>query len=73
MCQTRAVWSTEPEASLVPVQFHATEWTFQNPKKFTQSRHESKPDLPIKRRVKSRVYWVKPSFCDLDTLCYGDS
>lgn len=28
MCQTLAVQSTEPEASLVPVQFQATECTF---------------------------------------------
>lgn len=28
ICQIRAVWSTEPEASFVPMQFQATECTF---------------------------------------------
>jgi len=28
ICHIRAVWSTEPEASFVPMQFHATECTY---------------------------------------------
>lgn len=67
MSQIRAVWSTEPEASFVPVQFQATECTCQ---KTHQSNYVAEEKLNT--RVLDRN-GKKPSSCDLDTLCYGGS
>ena len=83
MCQSRAVWSTEPEASFVPVQFQATECTWKISFKSSipsssSSSSSSSLGLPQwKKKLQNRKLNIneerEPSSCDLDTLGYGGS
>lgn len=80
MFQTRAVWSTEPDASFVPVQFQATECTFKHKKSpKTQSNIQPTPEsnknlgtflsnlIPNLNNAEQRGCLNLPSSCGLGT------